>query len=225
MERVLARLLRHQAELGAGLGLDADDQLVGVGDHPPADPEPRRALEDDPDLGRLDRHRLAGADEERHAGPAPVVDLEPQGDEGLGLRVGRDALDLAVAAVLAADVAARVGRGHRPEEVGLAVADRVGVGGARRGRLHRDQREHLQEVVLDHVAQRADRVVEAAAVLDPEVLGHRDLDRVDVAGGSRPAPGSCSRTAGRGCPSPAPCRGSGRCAGSATRRAPRGARR
>jgi hypothetical protein len=35
-------------------------------------------------------------------------------------------------------------------------------------------------VVHDHVADRADRVVEVAAVLDPEVLRHRDLDGGDV---------------------------------------------
>jgi hypothetical protein len=35
-------------------------------------------------------------------------------------------------------------------------------------------------VVDDDVAQRADRVVEVAAVLDAEVLRHRDLDRRDV---------------------------------------------
>ena len=35
-------------------------------------------------------------------------------------------------------------------------------------------------MVDHHVAQRADRVVEAAAVVDPEVLRHRDLDAVEV---------------------------------------------
>jgi hypothetical protein len=35
--------------------------------------------------------------------------------------------------------------------------------------------------VVDHdVAQRSDRVVEVAAILDAERLGHRDLDRLDV---------------------------------------------
>ena len=139
VEGVLARLLRHQADLGPGLGLHPDDQLVGVGDHPPADPEPRRALEHDPDLGRLDRHRLAGADVERHPGPAPVVDLELQRDEGLGVGTELDPVDLLVAAVLAAEVAGRVGRGHRPEQVGAPVADRVGVGGPGGRRLHRHE--------------------------------------------------------------------------------------
>jgi hypothetical protein len=35
-------------------------------------------------------------------------------------------------------------------------------------------------MVDDDVAQRADRVVEVTAVLDPEVLRHRDLDRLEV---------------------------------------------
>ena len=48
------------------------------------------------------------------------------------------------------------------------------------GRLHRRRRDHLHEVVDHDVAQRPDRVVEAAAVLDAEVLGHRDLDARDV---------------------------------------------
>ena len=39
---------------------------------------------------------------------------------------------------------------------------------------------HLHQVVDHHVAERADRVVEVAAVVDPEVLRHRDLDRRHV---------------------------------------------
>ena len=35
-------------------------------------------------------------------------------------------------------------------------------------------------MVLDHVPERADRVVEGPAIVDAEVLGHRDLDRLDV---------------------------------------------
>ena len=48
------------------------------------------------------------------------------------------------------------------------------------GRLHRHRRDDLHEVVDDDVAQRADRVVEVAAVVDAEVLGHRDLHARDV---------------------------------------------
>src|ERR1700757_4093712 len=37
-------------------------------------------------LGLTGWQLLSGADEERHAGPAPVVDLQAQRDEGLGIR-------------------------------------------------------------------------------------------------------------------------------------------
>ena len=49
------------------------------------------------------------------------------------------------------------------------------------GRLHQGERQDLHDVVLDDVAQRPGGLVEAAAVLDAELLGHGDLDVVDVA--------------------------------------------
>ena len=48
-----------------------------------------------------------------------------------------------------------------------------------RRRLHRDQAQQLQQVVLHHVAQRAGPVVEVAAAFDAHRLGHRDLHVVD----------------------------------------------
>ncbi len=56
----------------------------------------------------------------------------------------------------------------------------VGVEGDRL--LHRDQRHQLEQVVLDHVARRADAVVVAGAAADADVLGHRDLHVVDEVG-------------------------------------------
>ena len=52
----------------------------------------------------------------------------------------------------------------------------------RRRLLHGDQRQQLQQVVLDHVAGRADAVVVAGPAADADVLGHRDLHVVDVVG-------------------------------------------
>ena len=49
-----------------------------------------------------------------------------------------------------------------------------------RRRLDREQRGDLEHVVLDHVADRADAVVEASAALDAEALAHRDLDAFDL---------------------------------------------
>ena len=49
------------------------------------------------------------------------------------------------------------------------------------GRLAREERHHLQHVVLHHVADGASLLVELAAALDAEALGHRDLDVLHVA--------------------------------------------
>ena len=65
------------------------------------------------------------------------------------------------------------------EHVDLPGPDLVGV--ERDGRLHRDEAEELDEVVLDHVAERARGLVVAPTVLDPDRLGDGDLDVVDVA--------------------------------------------
>ena len=57
-----------------------------------------------------------------------------------------------------------VGGGQRPQAVqhaDLGVADHFGV--ERPGRLHRHDAQHLQHVVLHHVAQRADALVVADA--------------------------------------------------------------
>ncbi len=83
-----------------------------------------------------------------------------------------------VAVVLAAHVVRGIGRRDRAEERDLRVLDRRRVAAGRR--LHRGRGDDLHHVVDDDVAQRADRIVEVPAILDPEVLGHRDLDALDV---------------------------------------------
>ena len=158
-------------------------ELVGVGPPGPrlGESQPRRLLEDDPQFGLGRRQALAGADEEGHARPAPVVDLEAQRRIRLRGRVRGTSVDRAVAVVLPAHVVGRVGRAHRPEDGHHRVLERLGV--ARGGRLHGGYRHHLHEVVDDHVPQRSHGIVEMPAVLDSEVLRHRDLharDRVAV---------------------------------------------
>jgi hypothetical protein len=137
----------------------------------------RNTLEPDDDLGCCRRERLPGTDEDGDAGPAPVLDLEAKGDEGLGVGPWLDAFDVLVPDILAAHRDLRIRRRHCPEHVLPPPGNCVVV--ARR-RLHRDEREHLQEMVLHDVADRPDRVVEPASRLGPEVLGHGDLDRLDV---------------------------------------------
>ena len=113
------------------------------------------------------RESFPRADVERHAGPAPVVDVELEREVRLDVALGRDALLLPVAGNLdPADLAACVSPPNddapelggiewpdRPQRLHLLVADRVGVERSRW--FHRRQRQHLEEVVLEDVAQRS----------------------------------------------------------------------
>ena len=49
-----------------------------------------------------------------------------------------------------------------------------------RRRLHRQESHHLEQVVLNHVADGTGLFVETAAALDAELLGHGDLHALDV---------------------------------------------
>ena len=138
----------------------------------------RRLAEGDRDDARPLGHLLAGAQVERHARPAPVVDVAAQGDERLGLRVGCNARLVAIADVLPADDLARLDRQHGAEDLVLLLADRARLERGRR--LHRHEGEHLEQVGDDHVAVGAGRLVEAGSRLEAEGLGHVDLHVVDV---------------------------------------------
>ena len=138
----------------------------------------RRLLERDRDdagaLGQL----LARPQEERDAGPAPVVDEALQRDEGLGVGLARDPGDVLVAVELTAHDVLGQDRQHRAEDLVLLLAD--GPRLQRRRRLHRGEGQHLEQVGDDHVAVGAGRLVEVGAGLEPEGLRDVDLDVVDV---------------------------------------------
>ena len=153
-----------------------------------------RALELDRDLRHPLRQPLARAEVERHVGPPPVVDLQPHRRERLGRR--RRARPSARRGSPAPTAPASDPSAYWPRTTHRSTSSRVygriacstftrssrTAFGAERGRrLHRGQREQLEQVVLHHVAQRAGRVVVAAAPLDADGLGHRDLHVVHVA--------------------------------------------
>src|SRR5215468_568916 len=100
-----AGLLAREREGDRGLRPDPEPQLVAVRQRGQAEDVAGRVLEPDGDLGRGDRHGLAGPDHDRHPGPPPRVRLQPDGDVGLHGRVGVDARHVAVALVLAAHAA------------------------------------------------------------------------------------------------------------------------
>ncbi len=129
-------------------------------------------------LRRRDRQTLAGPDEERDAVPAPGVDVQTDGGEGLDVRIGRDPRLAPVAGELSADEVLPIERPHAPEGLHLLVADRLVIG--REGRLHGEETHDLEQVVLHDVPDRARLVVEFPPTLDAEGLRHRDLHAVDV---------------------------------------------
>ena len=183
----------------------------------------RRLAEGDRDDPGPLGHPLAGAQVERHAGPAPVVDEALQRDERLGLGVGRDARLVVVAGVLAAHDVAGLDRLHRAEHLVLLAADG---GRLERGRrLHRGEREDLEQVRHDHVAVGTGRLVEVAPLGQARGSRARRSRRGRCCCGARSARTDRWRSGRRGCSAPAPCPGSGRSGRSAPRRRPRAAGR
>ena len=167
-------------------GLHAERAVLAEG-------EMRDGLQRDRDLGDLARQALAGAQVERHARPAPVVDLQAQRRVGLGRRARRARPPLRgspapprrrqcpapyCARTAISGISSARRRVDRVQHLDLLVAHLFGREADRR--LHRDVAEQLEHVVLDQVAQRAGLVVVAGAGADADVLGRGDLHVVDV---------------------------------------------
>ena len=131
--------------------------------------------------------RLASLHEERHAVPSRVVDEEGHRRERRALATGRHGLVVEVpgellvpvspALVLTQHDVIHLDGSDASNHLDLLVADRVG--GHRCRRLHRDQRHHLHQVVLDHVTDHAGLFEVAAARPNPDRFCDRDLDVVD----------------------------------------------
>ena len=161
-----APLAGQQVQLEAVFGLQLDHQLVGA--VAAREDRVRRRPEVDDDLRVARRQALAGAQVERHAGPAPVLHLGAQRDEGLGAAAGAAPCPPrgSPAPRLPSTVPARYwprttsrptlsGVNGLSERSTLSFSSRIASASLRRRRLHRDHRQQLQRVVLDHVAQRA----------------------------------------------------------------------
>ena len=186
--------LDAEPDRGALVGLDPDHHgvLAEVVLAVVAEEQVRCPLEHDGDLRHPAAEPLAGAQVERHPGPAPGVDVHPDRGERLGLGVGRDALLLQVAQDLLAALPAAgelpaggvggqvLGEPDGGEDLFLLGAQVIGVEGD--GLLHRGQGQQLQQVVLDHVAGRAHAVVVPCPAAGADVLRHGDLHVVHIVG-------------------------------------------
>ena len=179
--------LGHHRQADILGGLNADDQPVGLGRRPGSGKDRMRdAPELDDDLGCALRQPLAGAQIKGHALPAPIVDMRLQGNKGLGggwlaqflvIARHRNPVDRP-GPVLPGHAVTLAKEPQRAQHLHLLVAHRRCIE-ARWG-LHRHQRQQLEHVVLDHVAQRPRAIVKPDPPLKPDRLGHRDLDMLDM---------------------------------------------
>ena len=166
--RPLARFLDHRADADRHIGSKAEAHVVAdrrrrVLGTPPAAP----CFNSTCTSVAVTLQLLAGADVERHAFPSPRVDVQPQ------RRIRRHASSpsrrpppIPIAAKLAEHEVVGIERPDVAQHLRLLVADRFRVGAGRR--LHRQQAQHLQQVILNHVADHAGLFVELAAALDAE---------------------------------------------------------
>ena len=137
---------------------------------------------------------FARAQVNRHALPTPVVDIKFRRRKRLGIRFGIHALLFTIAglqyitrvveggAILAAHHMLRhflfIVDAHRLQGFGFLIANRIGF---KRGRwLHAQISQHLEHVVLHHVAQHARGIVIPATPLHVDHFAHVELDVVDV---------------------------------------------
>ena len=152
----------------------------------------RGTLEHQRHLGDTTRQSFSGAQEEGHPRPAPGVHLEGDRGERLGRGLGGEAAlveqarHLLVALPARGVLAARRGQVQRLKRPGRREhLDLLGLQLVRTeadGFFHRRQRQQLDEVVLNDVARSTDTVVIAGPAAQADVLGHRDLDMIDVVG-------------------------------------------
>ena len=179
--------LGHQRQADVFLGLDPDHQPVRLGTRALAGKDRMRDLAElDDDFGLAGGHPLAGAQVERHALPAPIIEMRLDRHESLGGRrlaqlfvISRDGLPgYGPGAVLAGDSLFRRDQAQRTQHLDLLIPHRSRIKVGRR--LHRHQRQQLEHVVLDHIAQRARPVIEADPAFKPNRFGYRNLDMIDM---------------------------------------------
>jgi hypothetical protein len=144
------------------------------------------------DLLAVAAQRLAGPEPEDGAGPAPVVQREVHFGEGLRAALRIHAILLGVGrhrpfADLPAGVAGAAGAVDRlfraqgangTQDVDFTIAQ-VTVAEADR-RLHGDQAQELQEVILQHVLERSDAVVIAGSPLERQRFVPDDVHLGDM---------------------------------------------
>src|SRR6478672_628950 len=130
------------------------------------------------DLSTRNWQRFPGADVERDALPAPGINVQLQRGECFNLRIGGHAVFVLVTTKLTANKILCLQRPNSLQNLNFFVAYRFTIGSDRW--FHRQVRQDLEQVVLNHVANRAGLVVECPPALNSEVFGHGYLHALDL---------------------------------------------
>src|SRR5439155_10476108 len=144
------------------------------------------------DFGAAFGETFAGAQIERNVGPPPVIDENFCGDEGLRARLRADALLFTIAGngfatgvplrILTANDGLRdrfqIEGANGLQDFQFFVANGSGVERSRR--FDGYERRKLEDVALNHVAERTGGFVKTTAALDAERFGGGNLHVVDV---------------------------------------------
>ncbi len=135
---------------------------------------------------------LAGAQQKRHAPPAPVIHIKSHGGKCFGDGIVRHAFLVPVSGhgfapdasrpVLGSNRAMahifRIHAAHGAHHLHLLIPHGIGIQGNRR--LHRHQGHHLNQMALNHVSQRAGLFIITRAIFNTQRFGHGDLDVINV---------------------------------------------
>ena len=144
------------------------------------------------DLRQFFRHALAGAQIERHPGPAPVGHASLQRNEcfGFALRIGTILLKIAghtFPVDRTGDVLATyhipvelplLERLQRLDHLDLLVANGIGIQVGRR--IHGDQTDQLEQMILHHIAQLAGMIEVAPAAFNANLFGNGNFHMRDM---------------------------------------------
>ena len=146
-----------EVQLDAFGGLDLDDQSVGFGTIGffLAEEQMGWFAELDNDLSGSATHRFAASKIERNASPSPVIDIELQSSERLGLAFFRHPFFVEVVLVLTSDSelgkVATVVRPDGLEDFHFFVSDEFSC--VANWGFHGRDHHQLKQVVLEHVSQ------------------------------------------------------------------------
>src|SRR4029077_16158505 len=130
------------------------------------------------DLSTRDWQGLPRPDVERDALPAPGIHVQLQSGEGFDFGIRGHAVFVSVTTKLTANKIVCLQRPNSLQDLNLFVTYRFTIGSHRW--FHREVRQDLEQVILNHVANRAGLVVECPAGLNSEVFGHGYLHALDL---------------------------------------------